>query len=631
MNDQRFPLRAAPRADAAAWAPSAPHDLSADPSGNPSADLNEALAQAQARRIQELEQRLAERSRVLTDAAQALAGEIRRREQAQAVLFEAQKLETLGHLAGGLAHDLRNMMGVIALGYQILQQTTTEPGVLKVTDSGNRALNQAQRLIDSLLNLIRRREDRPQVIAPARWLAQQEDLLGYAVGYHATCRLQIAPDVWPVSVQEPRLGAALINLAVNARDALVEEGEPGEILVTVDNLPRGAPRPASVPEGDFVVFSVIDNGCGMSAAVLARATEPLFSTKPPDRGTGLGLSMVQGFALDCTGHLAIASTPGAGTRVAIYVPRGTGNGTANATGDAAGAAPGAAPAPRSAGGTLLLVEDDDLLRPTLAGNLREAGYEVVESSSAEVALALLHTLPRLALVVADLVLPGLDGPTLVQRLRLERPGLPAVLMTGDDLPGPPLSEVALLTKPIDPQQLQGAVRAALQQPRSPRQTQAALLDRLIVRLRAPELLAALLAWRAALGRALLPGIAVLNAFPATLTDRMFVAFREGEAPDGRFRYLSAGPALTELLGRPLHGEPVAAADEDLVGTLAAAYQRAARTGLPSYEYARYTLGDGPPVLFERLILPVSRDGEQVSQLIGLVLFANLPATGTPAP
>jgi len=469
MNDQRqptrFPLRAAPRADAS---PSAPHDLSDDLSG----DLNDALAlaQAQAQRIQELERRLAERSRVLTDAAQALATEIRRREQAQAVLFEAQKLETLGHLAGGLAHDLRNMMGVIALGYQILQQTTTDPGVLKVTDSGERALKQAQRLIDRLLNLIRRREDRPQVIAPAQWLTQQEGLLGYAVGYHATCRLQVAPEAWPISVQEPRLGAALINLAVNARDALVEGGEPGEILVTVDNLPRGAPRPASVPDGEFVVFSVIDNGCGMTAAVLARATEPLFSTKPPDRGTGLGLSMVQGFALDCTGHLAIASTPGAGTRVDLFVPRSTTDGTGDAAADAVGNVLGAAPAHRPTVGTLLLVEDDDLLRPTLAGNLREAGYEVVESSSAEVALALLHTLPRLALVLADLVLPGLDGPTLVQRLRLERPGLPAVLIAGDDLPGPPLPGVALLTKPIDPQQLQGAVRAALQQPRSPRRS-----------------------------------------------------------------------------------------------------------------------------------------------------------------
>ena len=219
----------------------------------------------------------------------------------------------------------------------------------------------------------------------------------------------------------------------------------GEVVVTANNLPRGAPRPAAMRAGDFVVFAVTDAGCGMTPEVLARATDPLFSTKPPGQGTGLGLPMVQGFALAAAGYLSIASQPGKGTRVELYLPR-------SEDGPTPSQVPGADPEHLPQGsaapaGTVMLVDDDDLIRTPIANVLRDRGYRVVESSSAEVALALLHTVPRLALVVADPVLPGADGAELVQRLRLERPGLPALFIAGHALTDSPLPGVHLLTKP----------------------------------------------------------------------------------------------------------------------------------------------------------------------------------------
>ena len=502
---------------------------------------------AQARRIQELERRLTERSRVLTDAAEALATEIRRREQAQSALFEAQKLQAIGHLAGGLAHDLRNVLGAIGIGYQILQHKTSDPGILKVADNGTRALHQANRLIESLLNLMRRRDNQAEAIDPAVWLPQMEDLLGYAAGRHVTCRVQTSSEVWPVQVEEHRLGAALINLVANARDAMPEGGE---VVVTADNLPLGAPRPAAVGAGDFVVFAVSDSGCGMTPEVLGRATDPLFSTKPPDRGTGLGLPMVQGFALASAGSLSIASEPGIGTRVELYLPRSEDRPAPAQVqpADRECLTPSAA----APAGTVMLVDDDDLIRTPIACILRDQGYRVVESSSAEVALALLHTVPRLALVVADLVLPGADGAELVRRLRLERPGLPALLITGHELTDSPLPGVPLLAKPITREQLEAAVQSELRKPRSPRDQQGELLDRLMVRLRSPALLAALQQWREARANvgAPLPTPESLGEPPPTLADRRFVAVRAGTAECPSFRLLSVGSALVEQLGRP---------------------------------------------------------------------------------
>jgi hypothetical protein len=250
----------------------------------------------------------------------------------------------------------------------------------------------------------------------------------------------------------------------------------------------------------------------MSAEVLERATSPLFSTKAPGQGTGLGLYMVQRLAQDCAGYLHIDSQIGVGTQVSLYLPRSEDAPVATAQPDGDGAAP-----------------------------------------------------------------EPLDNPV--------------------------------------PQ----------------RDQENALLERLMQRLRSPGLLAALLAWREARGSALLPVIDAVRCIAPEQVDSMFIAALEGTEEAPTFRFESIGSALLEKLGPGEQPNPAAVSEENLMGTLAGAYRRAARTGLPSYEYARYALGDGVPVRFERLILPASRDGRQVSHLLGIALFANLatPLNETP--
>ena len=275
-------------------------------------------ADTPARRILALELSLVERTQMLTDALQALTIEIHCKEKAQEALIKSQGLESFGFLADGLAHEMGNMLVAMAIGYEVLQLKSSDAMVLKVAKNGGLAVQQAHQLIKSLLGFMHRRKNLPEVIKPGDWLLEMEDMLGYAVGPSLACHLQAAADVWPVLVDENCLGAALINLAVNAQHALPDGGE---ISVVVNNLPQGAPRPQAVPDGDFVVFCVIDNGAGMTSQVLAQATAPFFSTLAPAQERGLGLPLVQGFAHANGGHLYIDSQPGAGTRVALYLPR----------------------------------------------------------------------------------------------------------------------------------------------------------------------------------------------------------------------------------------------------------------------------------------------------------------------
>ena len=577
--------------------------------------LHAVRLEAQARRIEELEHRLQERSRVLSAAAQALAGEIRRREESQAALVDAQSFGALGQLAGGLAHDLRNLLATASLGYELIRRKSEDPVLVHSAASGHQALKQANGLIEGLLGLVRQRnEEQRQLVAAADWLPAMADLLRYAAGPCIDCRLAVAADVWPLRVVEHGLSSALINLLLNAREAMPEGGE---ITLSAFNLADGEARPASVPAGDFVVFAVRDNGAGMSREVLARAASPAFSTKPQGQGTGLGLYMVDSFVRAAHGYLHLSSTPGAGSEIRLYLPRSDTPGQAQA------------PAPYAGGATtLLLVDDDDLGRAMMATILREQGHRVIEASNGEVALALLPTLPRLALVATDLQLSGMDGPALVQALRQERPGLPALFLSALNLPSSPLADVPLLHKPFHDEQLSAAVGRVVAKPAPAADKLDGMMERLLTRIRSPDLLAALLQWRAARG-AFLP--TPTTAFAAPLADCHFLAQRSGDGE--AFRFVSVGAALVAQLGRPLENQAVAISDDSLSASLAAAYARAARSGLPSYEYVRYGLGEAPPTCFERLILPVSADGSQLTHLLGYACFSNLAtgASGEPIP
>ena len=572
-------------------------------------DITEIVAarEGAARQAEVLEARVAERTRALSDAAQELAAEMRRREAAQSALLQSQKLEALGQLTGGVAHDFNNILAAVTGSYRLIERRVEDPKVVELIRHGERAAERARRLIRQLLAFARKERLSPAALDPAEALHEAEDLICHAAGSRLRCRLEAPPGLWPVLADPHQLEIALLNLVVNARDAMPQGGD---LTIAVRNL-AAAERPPGLRPGDYVGIAVRDGGEGMAPEVLARATEPFFTTKPQGKGTGLGLSMVHGFAEQSGGGLRIESRPGEGTTVEIVLPRAALE--AQAPGRNGEAVPDQG---RHGGATVLLVEDDDQVRPVTAGFLRELGYTVAEAANAEAAGALVHTLERLDLVVTDVAMPGADGPTLAARLRAERPGLPFLFVTGHP-PGPALAGEAVLRKPYTGAEFGAAVLERLG--RRPPPPSAA--DRLLARLRRPALRELYLAWgaaRAAAGEALPPPGGALDPARFGLADSAFTVAVDAAGEPPGFRPFSAGPAVA---GR-LEGELAATAGsegQEVLGTLEGAYRRCLRSQAPVYQAARLDFGDGSPLHAERLLLPLSDNGQTVTCLLGIML------------
>ncbi len=559
----------------------------------------------------ELECRVAERTRALTEAGRELQAEMRRREEAQASLLQSQKLEALGQLTGGVAHDFNNVLAAILGSFDLLSARITDERLRRFVDIGERAARRAESLVRQLLAFACREQLTPVTIEPASLLHENASLIRHAAGPRVFYALEVAPETWPIVADLHQLEVALLNLTVNARDAMADGGR---LTITSRNVHAGEseadePHPPGLKPGDYVVLGVHDTGAGMPAEVLARATEPFFTTKEAGRGTGLGLAMVHGFALQSGGALHIHSSPGEGTRVDIWLPRAV----ARMAQDEA-----TEPAidPRLHGdATLLVADDDDQVRPVTAGFLRELGYTVIEAANAEAAEVLAHAAGNVDLLVTDVVMPGADGPALAARLRADWPDLPVLFVTGH-ADRSRLEGESVLAKPFTSAELGRRVLECLGRGGG---TPAETL--LAARLRTPKLREAYQAWHRARKAGRLPSRAEfdLSALSAS-TDAFLVAVSATPAGPA-FRYVSAGPALTSRLGQAVAGT-LAAADDSL-GSLEDGYRRCVRSGLPTYEYARYRIGDEAPVLFERLLLPLSDDGSTLTHLAGIALFVNI--------
>lgn len=554
-----------------------------------------------------LESLVEERTRALNDAARELAAEIRRREDMQDQMLQSQKLEALGYLTGGVAHDFANVLTAISGSYALLRRRAGSGDAATIIQHGEQAVERARHLIEQLMSFVRKEKPATKLIYPAPFLAGAENMLCHAVGRSITCVLDAASDTHPVLANPNQLEIALLNLAVNARDAMKEGGT---LTISARNLDE-ASRPPQLAAGAYVAIAVRDTGCGMPADVLARATDSFFTTKPDGKGTGLGLSMVHGFAARLGGYVHIESAQGEGTTVTIILPR--------ALVDSAADGDGAAQPPDPAlhgDATILFVDDDDELRQITAVFLRDLGYTVLEAANAETAAALVRTLRRVDLLLTDSELPGSSGSKLAARLRREWPGLPVQFISG--LPaGPELAGEAILHKPFALNALGTAILERLGRWSATRGAG----DRLLQRLRSPPLRQFYLTWQGARqpGESL-PALTTLDPASFGLGPHSFtVAVERGEPP--LFRFVSVGAALSARLGRIMDDETILpGGDGSVIGDLATVYRRCLRNAGAVYQGARLDFGEGRPVHLERLVLPVSNDRKTITHLVGIAYF-----------
>ncbi|WP_372619107.1 response regulator [Falsiroseomonas sp.] len=414
---------------------------------------------------------LAERAATvrLRHALDDLKRETAGREAAEIRVRQAQRMEALGQLAGGIAHDVNNVLQAAASGARLIGRRPDDAEQVRrlaamVLEATERGASVARRL----LAFARQGELRAADVDAAAMLDDLKAVLGHTLGASVEVRTAIAGSLPPLRADKGQLETVLLNLATNARDAMA--GRDGGVLTLAaaeDRVAPGMAHPAGLAPGAYLRLAVADTGAGMDAATLARATEPFFTTKPPGRGTGLGLAMAKGFAEQSGGGLAIDSEEGRGTTVTLWLPRGAGA----AAGVVAGGAQ-AAPARVDGAPRVLLVDDEALVRETLGAELTERGWQVLEVADGAAAL---HALDIGALqpdlLVTDLSMPGMSGLALIREMRRRRPGLPTVLLTGLMGDGAAaqaaLAEVvrdgpfALLRKPLDARELVARAEALL--------------------------------------------------------------------------------------------------------------------------------------------------------------------------
>lgn len=440
---------------------------------------------AQVRRLTAtLEARVQERTRALREANRRLRAQAAERETASAGQAQARKLRAVGQLAGGVAHEFNNLLTGVLGSLELLQQRTPDEARDQRRLIG-RALDAVQRggwLTSQLLHFSRKQslDPRPTDLNDAiRGMART---LSAALGAGIRLDLRLEPRPWPAWVDRDGFEAAVLGLALNARDAM--SGGPlgptpggGRLLVSTANRTVG-PDDAwgELRPGDYVAVSVSDTGAGMTVETLSRAFEPFFTTKPPGKGAGLGLSQVHGLVERSGGDVRIVSRPGRGTRVTVLLPRAPADAAPDPP-EAAGsihAPPRAGSAPPRPGeaGEIVLVDDDDAVRDVTAMLLAEAGHRVHSAADAQEALRLLakHG-DAVRVLVADYAMPGMDGLELIALVRREWPGIAALLATGGaDPPGPrdrgPTGPDGVVHKPYRGRELVARIREVMQERRA---------------------------------------------------------------------------------------------------------------------------------------------------------------------
>ncbi len=373
-----------------------------------------------------LEWAVAERTRELRDANARLREEAETREAAEAQLRQVQKMEAVGQLTGGIAHDFNNMLAVVVGGLDLARRRLTHEAneVGRHIDNAMEGANRAAALTRRLLAFARAEPLLPEGVEPGGLLAGMSDLLDRTLGERIRVETRIASGGWHVWCDPHQLENAILNLAVNARDAMNEEGP---LLIATANVTLRGGEVGEARAGDYVRIAVTDRGTGMTREVLERVFEPFFTTKPVGKGTGLGLSQIFGFARQSEGEVAIDSVVGQGTTVSLYLPRFFAEARVEG---AAVVTPIAAPSRAMSGANILVVEDDARVRTATVGALREVGYLPIPCASGEDAIAMLDARDDIALIVTDVVMPGMTGPELIAAIAPRHAAVPVLYVTG---------------------------------------------------------------------------------------------------------------------------------------------------------------------------------------------------------
>ncbi|QZD68780.1 PAS domain-containing protein [Pseudomonas sp. 3-2] len=413
-----------------------------------------------------LEERVSARTEQLAQANQRLQNEMFERERAEDALRHAQKMEAVGQLTGGIAHDFNNMLTGIIGSLDLMQRYIANgraDEIGRFTDAAVSSANRAAALTHRLLAFSRRQSLDRKTLDVNELIRSLEDLIRRTKGDPIELKLRLADNVWSVSTDVSQLENALLNLVINARDAMPDGGE---LLIETANVyldGNDITTLEPVKAGDYLMLAVSDNGTGMTPSVRSKAFDPFFTTKPIGQGTGLGLSMIYGFAQQSGGHVSLDSLPGQGTCVRLYLPRLHAPEPEQPLAETVSETPTPA-----TGETVVVVEDDPAVRMLVMDLLKELGYRAHEAEDARSALPLLESDMRVDLLVTDVGLPGMNGRQLAEIARQHRPGLKVLFMTGyaqkaAERQGFLEDGMDMVAKPFSIEQLAGKIRTMISQ------------------------------------------------------------------------------------------------------------------------------------------------------------------------
>ena len=412
-----------------------------------------------------LEARVAERTADLRAALDRLKAEVGERERAEEALRQAQKMEAVGQLTGGIAHDFNNLLTPVIGGLEIIARSIDDPRLKRVAETALDSSRRGAKLTSQLLAFARIQRIRMAPVRINLVIERMQSMLRHTIGGAIDIRTELDAEAGLALCDENQLENAILNLAINARDAIQAREEGGGGTLTISTGLAHEPDSADLAAGDYVSVAVADTGVGMAAEVAARAIEPFFSTKPLGKGTGLGLAQVYGIARQSGGSLRIDSREGEGTRVRLILPRADEAAEEKAEPAVMARSSGRA----GAGARIFVVDDDAEVREFLADSLASLGHRVETLSGAEAALGALAQGPP-DLMLIDFAMPGMNGAELAREARARFPELPIIFVTGfaesDQIEAACGAEAPVLRKPFGIDELAAAVAAQVAAPRS---------------------------------------------------------------------------------------------------------------------------------------------------------------------